>query len=181
MTASSNTPYTIDIEWRPPHQSQWNGILRGYLILYTETDSTCTSVKPLGPWSEIHVSPAGQTNYTIHQLQPSTSYCLQVSAVTVGPGPYSQPLYISTLDPTSSASGSGGNNNDSTTGSGDMNGNTTTSPYNETVTRHGRDTFAAVIAGSVVSALVLATFVGLIGVLTVVSVVRQRRFRKSKR
>lgn len=174
VTANSITPYTVDMEWRPPNESEWNGILRGYQIRYAETTftSTTTSQPQLRAWMEIYISSANQTNYTISQLHSSTSYCIQVTAVTtVGIGPYSQPLYVSTLENDS-------NNNSTNSGSGEFND---TSSMNETESTQESGKSAVFIAVvSVVCTVVMAILVGVTTLLIITAVLRRRRFQKSR-
>ena len=173
FTANSSTPYTIDMEWRPPHESDWNRILRVYQLRYIETIFTDSSSKAY-TWLEIQISPANQTMFTLHGLRPSTVYCIQIAAVTVETGPYASPLYIETLEgPTTS----GGSNDTNTTidGSGDLENSTV--PMNETSVSTSGDR-VAIIAGSVVATVVSLLLTGAAFSLGAAVFLRQRRLKK---
>ena len=172
FTANSSTPNTIDMEWRPPDESEWNGVLRGYQLRYAITDSIETSPEAYN-WLTIHISSPNQTTYTLLGLSPSTIYCLQLAAVTVGAGPFTSPLYIETLGGTPSGpdGDSGGPNVTLGGGSGGVG--------NETVSGGGGDNSVAVIAGSVLAAVASLIFVGVAFSLAVAVVMRQRRLKKS--
>jgi hypothetical protein len=173
FTANSSTPYTIVVEWRHPDVSEWNGILRGYRLRYTETVSVESSPE-VYTWLEFQISSTNQTTFTLHGLRPSTVYCIQIAAVTVESGPYTSPLYIETLEgPTTS-----GNGSDTINRGGDL--ENATMPLNETVITR-RDSVAAIIAGSVVATVVCLTLVGVAFSLGVVAIRRQRRRKKNFR
>ena len=176
FTANSSTPYTIVMEWRPPDESEWNGILRGYRLRYTETVSVDSSPE-VYTWLEIQISSANQTTFTLHGLCPSTVYCIQIAAVTVESGPYTSPLYIETLEgPTTS--GNGSDTNRTINGGGDL--ENATIPLNETVITR-RDSVSAIIAGSVVATVVCLTLVGVAFSLGVAAILRQKRRKKNFR
>ena len=171
FTANSFTPYTIDMEWRPPHESEWNGILRGYRLRYRIfTDSTSKAYT----WLEVQILPANQTMFTLHSLRPFTVYCIQIAAVTVETGPYTSPMNIETLEgPTTS--GSGSDTNTTIDGSGDL--ENSTAPVNETSVSTSGDR-VAIIAGSVVATVVSLTLTGVGFSLGVAVFLRQRRLKK---
>ncbi|CAI8000401.1 Down syndrome cell adhesion molecule-like protein 1 homolog [Geodia barretti] len=174
FTANSSTPYTIVMEWRPPDESEWNGILRGYRLRYSETVSVDSSPE-VYTWLEIQISSANQTTFTLHGLCPSTVYCIQIAAVTVESGPYTSPLYIETLEgPTTS--GNGSDTNRTINGGGDL--ENATIPLNETVITR-RDSVSAIIAGSVVATVVCLTLVGVAFSLGVAAILRQKRRKKN--
>ena len=171
FTANSFTPYTIDMEWRPPHELEWNGILRGYQLGYIETIFTDSS--KAYTWLEIQISPANQTMFTLHGI-PSTVYYIQIAAVTVEIGPYTSPLNIETLEgPTTS--GSGSDTNTTIDGSGDL--ENSTAPVNETSVSTSGDR-VAIIAGSVVATVVSLTLTGVGFSLGAAVFLRQRRLKK---
>ena len=171
FTANSSTPYTIDMEWRPPHESEWNGILRGYRLRYRIfTDSSPKAYT----WLEIQISPANQTMFTLHSLRPFTVYCIQIAAVTVETGPYTSPLYIETLEgPTTSGNGSDTN----TTIDGNGESENSTAPVNETSVSTSGDR-VAIIAGSVVATVVSLILTGVAFSLGAAVFLRQRRLKK---
>ena len=170
--ANSFTPYTIDMEWRPPHELEWNGILRGYQLRYIETIFTDSS--KAYTWLEIQISPSNQTMFTLHGLIPSTVYCIQIAAVTVETGPYTSPLYIETLEgPT--ISGNGSDTNTTIDGSGES--ENSTAPVNETSVSTSGDR-VAIISGSVVATVVSLTLTGVGFSLGAAVFLRQRRLKK---
>ena len=172
FTANSFTPYTIDMEWRPPHELEWNGILRGYQFRYIETIFTDSS--KAYTWLEIQISPANQTMFTLHGLIPSTVYCIQIAALTVETVPYTSPLNIETLEgPTTS--GNGSDTNTTIDGSGDLENSTV--PVNETSVSTSGDR-VAIIAGSVVATVVSLTLTGVGFSLGAAVFLRQRRLKK---
>lgn len=187
LTATSVTPFSIDLEWRPPDESEWNGILRGYQLRYAETESL-TSL-PLF-WIEIHIP--NVTTHDLRMLQPSTSYCIQVAAATVGLGPYTQPLYILTSDmnDTTTTSGSGSGNN-RTVVSGDTNTTVTGSGGFESMKNSTNTTrsdgsgsesiSAATIAGVVIGAVVVVVMVSAGSVAVGLTVWRRQHAHKSQR
>ena len=153
-----------------PDEAKWNGILRGYQLRYAKTGDSPPE------WLEIQISPANETTFALLGLLPSTVYCIQIAAVTVEPGPYTSPLYIETLQGTTS--GPDTNTNGTVDGSGDLENGTL--PVNVTTTSDGGES-VAIIAGSVVAGVVSLTLVGVAFSLGAAAILRQRRLKKSFR
>ena len=167
ITANSTTLYSIDIEWRPPDKVEWNGVLRGYQLRYTRANSSTTL---------IYIAGTNQTYYKLLDLQPFTLYCMQVAAVTIGPGTFSLPVCVTT-PPGSDVSGSGSmisGSGSMISGSGDSENGTTSS----TMTVE-RDSSVAIIIASVV-VLVLGPVAVLVAIVVAVTW-RRQRIQKTKR
>ena len=78
---------TISVEWDSPPEEFLYGILRGYRIHYIPMDGTNT------PNFEM----TGLiTSTTLENLSEFTNYSIEVAAVTIGGGPYSNPIFIQT-------------------------------------------------------------------------------------
>ena len=81
---STPNPITLTLTWSPPDPSYRNGVLRGYMVVITELETSrtqqfSTSAPPL----------------SIPSLHPFYTYNCTVSAYTVGlPGPYSPPYLV---------------------------------------------------------------------------------------
>lgn len=71
------TSTSISLQWSPPIEMLWNGIIREYLINITEYN-TGTSL----------VYYSMMTSLTVSSLHPYYTYLGQVSAFTVGYGPF---------------------------------------------------------------------------------------------
>lgn len=165
ITVNSTTAGYIDVEWRPPDEAEWNGVLRGYQLHYTKGNSSSTL-------TSIDISGTNQTYYRLLDPQPSTLYCIQVAAVTIGPGTFSLPVCVTTLD----ISGSGS----IISGSGDSESATTSPSPSPTMTTQS-DGSLAIITGSVMAViLVLTSAAALVGIVAAV-IWRRRKFRKTKR
>ena len=84
ISHSSPTPSTLILTWSPPDPSYRNGVVRGYLVVISEMETSRllyfnTSTPPL----------------SIPSLHPFYTYNCSVSAYTVGlPGPYSPPYLV---------------------------------------------------------------------------------------
>ena len=78
---------TISVEWESPPEEFLYGILTGYRIRYVPMDGTNTpSFEMTGLI----------TSTTLENLLEFTNYSIEVTAVTVGDGPYSDPIFIRT-------------------------------------------------------------------------------------
>ena len=71
---------SLRLSWEPPLVAQQNGEIRTYFINISvaETDML---------W---HLASVSDTTLTVEDLHPHYVYSLVISAVTIGPGPYSQ-------------------------------------------------------------------------------------------
>ena len=72
------SPSSLVLTWQPPPEDQLNGVLTGYLVNVTETE---TGV-------QYQIS-ADTSQYTFEGLHPFYRYSFIVSAITIGPGPFS--------------------------------------------------------------------------------------------
>ena len=89
VSAQSNSSTSILVEWDPPREEVLYGILRGFRIRYgvaIDTDITNTT----------ELIPEQQLTYIIENLEEFTNYSIEVTAVTVGEGPYSSPIIVIT-------------------------------------------------------------------------------------
>ena len=77
------------MEWDRPREEVLYGILRGFRIRYgVAMDINITTTTEL--------IPEQQLSYTIENLEEFTNYTIEVTAVTVGEGPYSTPIIVIT-------------------------------------------------------------------------------------
>ena len=74
---------TLTLTWDPPHIEEQNGIIREYLVNITEIETGETF---------LHSTP--MTCITATGLHPFYVYESIVTAVTIGPGPYSSNFTI---------------------------------------------------------------------------------------
>ena len=87
--ATSVDPMTVQVSWNPPRLDEQNGIIIYYLVNITTThphagesfQQTCTLL-----------------SCNITHLHPYQTYHFAVSAVTIGPGPYSEIYTVTTLE-----------------------------------------------------------------------------------
>ena len=84
-SVSSST--SIQLSWQPPAPSSQNGIIQHYVISVTE-EETMRQFRLIST----------TTSITATALHPYYTYSFTISAVTVGEGPYSQPLSLQTLE-----------------------------------------------------------------------------------
>ena len=83
---NNNSSTSIIVEWDPPREEVLYGILRGFRIRYVAMDTSIPVTTEL----------ISQTSYTIVSLEEHTNYSIEVTAVTVGEGPYSTPIIVIT-------------------------------------------------------------------------------------
>ena len=77
------------MEWDRPREEVLYGILRGFRIRYgVAMDTNITTTTEL--------IPEQQLSYIIENLEEFTNYNIEVTAVTVGEGPYSTPIIVVT-------------------------------------------------------------------------------------
>ena len=79
------SPTSIHLTWDPPPLEHHNGEIDGYLVNVTEIAT--------GHFAQ-HIS--NQTQITIENLHPFYAYHCQVTAVTVGEGPYTDVVIVVT-------------------------------------------------------------------------------------
>ena len=83
----SNSFETIRIDWIPPREEFLYGILRGYTVRYQN------NLSPGQGYVYIRGAiPASSTTYTISGLLQFTNYSVEIAAVTVGEGVFSDPV-----------------------------------------------------------------------------------------
>lgn len=80
------TSTSISLQWSPPVEMLWNGIIREYLINITEYDTGI-----------ILVYNSMTTSIIVSSLHPYYTYLGQVSAFTVGYGPFTDIFQVTTL------------------------------------------------------------------------------------
>lgn len=80
------TSTSISLQWSPPVEMFWNGIIREYLINITEYDT--------GIILAYH---SMTTSITVSSLHPYYTYLGQISAFTVGYGPFTDVFQVTTL------------------------------------------------------------------------------------
>ena len=85
---NNDSSTSIIVEWDPPREEVLFGILRGFRIRYVAMDTSIPVTTEL-------ISEQ-QTSYTIVSLEEHTNYSIEVTAVTVGEGPYSTPIIVIT-------------------------------------------------------------------------------------
>ncbi len=90
--ATNLSSTSIYVQWQPPPQEFFYGILRGYIIRYVPVEGINNSdaylmTDPIEPT---------ETSYTLELLMEFVSYSIQVTAVTIGNGPFSDPVYVRT-------------------------------------------------------------------------------------
>lgn len=83
LQGNATNATTLTLSWDPPHIEEQNGIIREYLINITEIETGETF---------LHSTP--MTCITVTELHPFYSYESIVTAVTIGPGPYSSNFTI---------------------------------------------------------------------------------------
>ena len=83
MNSESST--SIRVEWDPPREDFQFGIIRSYIVLYRVTETGSAMVMNVVNRSLI-----------IESLMEFTNYSVEVAAVTVGEGPYSDPVTVVT-------------------------------------------------------------------------------------
>lgn len=76
---------TIILTWNPPPFDQQNGLIRHYAINITELDTGYEFLQT-----------ATGTELILYSLHPYYTYVFQISAITVGEGPSSEPIAVQT-------------------------------------------------------------------------------------
>ena len=79
---------TISVEWDSPPEEVLYGILRGYRIRYVPMDGTNTP--------NFEMTGRLITSTTLVNLSEFTNYSIEVTAITIDDGPYSDPIFIRT-------------------------------------------------------------------------------------
>ena len=89
VNAFATSATSVYLTWEPPPHEERNGIIRGYLVNVTETET--------GVMFQLSTMP-NETELALSLLHPAYTYELSVSAVTVASGPYSVPIAVKTLE-----------------------------------------------------------------------------------
>ena len=87
VTVSNITSNSVLLTWMPPQEHLQNGVIRHYQILVFELDTR----------ENYTYRATSDTTFRIGELHPFYTYNIRVQAVTVGAGPLSPNLTISTL------------------------------------------------------------------------------------
>ena len=85
IVASIGSSYA-EVRWSPPDSSGHNGIIRFYTVFIVEEETTNNFTLT-----------STTTRLIATDLHPFYTYIVTVAAVTVLPGPFSQPLQFQTL------------------------------------------------------------------------------------
>ena len=89
VSVSALNSTAITVQWGPVDCADRNRDITGYSVQYGEVGSGSTQTMP--------VSGGSATEATISGLMPSSTYSIQVAAVTsAGTGPYSDPVMHTT-------------------------------------------------------------------------------------
>jgi len=92
VRGQSNSSTSILVEWDLPRQEVLYGVLRGFRIQYV----AATNARIPSSSVTTELISEQQTSYTISNLEKFTNYSIEVTAVTVGEGPYSSPIIVIT-------------------------------------------------------------------------------------
>ena len=89
VCGQSNSSTSILVEWDLPRQEVLYGILRGFRIRYVVAINESVTITT-------ELISEQRTSYTMVNLEEFTNYSIEVTAVTVGEGPYSTPIIVIT-------------------------------------------------------------------------------------
>ncbi|XP_078380263.1 uncharacterized protein LOC144663223 [Oculina patagonica] len=93
VAGNHSSSFGINVAWKALSESCWQGVPRGYFIRLQVNETAPEENKEteeLFVWSN-------STEALLQDLQPRTTYRLQVAAMTErGAGPYSEPVYVET-------------------------------------------------------------------------------------
>ena len=89
VRGQSNSSTSILVEWDLPRQEVLYGILRGFRIRYVVAMNESVTITT-------ELISEQRTSYTMVNLEEFTNYSIEVTAVTVGEGPYSTPIIVIT-------------------------------------------------------------------------------------
>ena len=92
VRGQNDSSTSILVEWELPRQEVLYGILRGFRIRYV----VAMNASIPGASITTELIPVQNTLYTIVNLEEFTNYSIEVTAVTVGEGPYSTPIIVIT-------------------------------------------------------------------------------------
>lgn len=88
VTAVNSSSTSILVTWDSPREEVIFGILRAFEIRYyitSQPDNTSS-----------HIIPARHRMFNITELLEFTNYSVEVSAITIGNGPFSEPVIVIT-------------------------------------------------------------------------------------
>lgn len=89
VSGTSFSPHSISLTWSPPSYTDHNGVITGYVINVTHTDTLVTLQHTSG----------NDTSATIQSLNPFTAYICVVAAQTgAGTGPFSTGIGVKTQE-----------------------------------------------------------------------------------
>ncbi len=92
VVAANLSSTSIYVQWEPPPQAFFYGILRGYIIRYVPVED----ISNANAYLMTNLIEPTETNYTLENLLECVNYSIEVTAVTVGNGPFSDPVYVRT-------------------------------------------------------------------------------------
>ena len=75
---------TLHISWEPPLAALQNGLIRSYKLSIVETETVTATLLTL---DDI-------LSHTLHDLHPFYNYEVEIAAVTIGDGPFTDPLRV---------------------------------------------------------------------------------------
>ena len=90
VRGQSDSSTSVLVVWDPPRQEVLYGVLRGFRIRYVVVRNSNNMSNTIELVSDQHSS------YVIRNLKEFTNYSVEVAAVTVGEGPYSTPIIVTT-------------------------------------------------------------------------------------
>ena len=85
--STANDSTAITISWSPPNQNTTNGVIRHYKVSITNTATGSEQILT-----------TTNSSLTITMLAPFTMYSVRVAAFTIGTGPYSKPINVTTAE-----------------------------------------------------------------------------------
>ena len=78
---------SVTLNWQPPPEDDWNGLIRLYYVFVTELES-----------GRSFTLNSTATNYRVHNLHPFYTYNFSVAAVTVAAGSISDNITLQTSE-----------------------------------------------------------------------------------
>ena len=78
---------SVTLNWQPPPEENWNGLIRLYYVFITELESGSSFILN-----------STTTNYRVESLHPFYTYTFSVAAMTVAPGSISDNITLQTLE-----------------------------------------------------------------------------------
>ena len=90
ITVESESSTSIQVDWDPPREIFQFGIIRYYTVRYK------VSMNSVGSIVSVNVTDILHRSLLINDLMEFTNYSVEVTAVTIGEGPYSDPVTVVT-------------------------------------------------------------------------------------